>query len=186
VAASWLCHRHLKTDLTVTMIAGLTPDVIDKVLYHGLAVVPGSRVPMHTLIAWVASTALVVALALVVAILQRAERPSDVLRGAPQASPTRWRDRPAWRWGAAWTVGYGAHLLCDSPLVGSKLPFLYPFCQYSFRNPSMPLGFLFGLDRWPVQTLIMEALLVTATLYLEWRRWRARKSGAQLGRMVAY
>lgn len=161
------------------MAAGLTPDVIDKVLYHGLAVVPGSRVPMHTLVAWVSSTALVVSSALIVTLLQRAERPSDASHGTFKAPPVRQRHELARRWGIAWFVGYGAHLLCDSPLVGSKLPFLFPFRQYSFRNPSMPLGFLFGLDRWPVQTLIMEALLVMVTLYLEWRRWRARQSNAR-------
>ena len=145
VAASLLCHRYLKVDLRVALVAGITPDLIDKGLYYGLHLVPNSRVPMHTLLGWSVSTMLVIAIA--------------------------WTFyRPLVRaWGAAWFVGYGAHLLCDSPLVGGKLPFLWPWLNYDFTSAHLPLGFLFGLDRWPVTTLVAESVLVIFTLWNERR-----------------
>ena len=68
-------------------------------------------------------------------------------------------------WAIAWFISYGAHLLCDSPLVGGKLPFLWPWMSYDFSSTHMPLGFLFGLDRWPITTLVIEAVLVIFTLW---------------------
>ena len=148
VAASVLCHRYLKVDLRVALVAGVLPDVVDKLLYYGLHVVPSSRVPMHTLWAWLGTTLLLAAIALAV------RRPSA----------------KAWVW--AWFAGYGAHLLCDSPLVGGKLPFLWPWLAYDFSSAHVMLGFLFGLDCWPVTTLMAEAALVALTLW-DTRRHRA-------------
>lgn len=146
IAASVLCHRYLKVDLRVALVAGVVPDMVDKVLYYGLRVVPSSRVPMHTLLAWLASTTLVMAMA--------------------------WslkRDN-AGAWSLTWFVGYGAHLLCDSPLAGGKLPFLWPWMSYDFTSAYMPFGFLFGLDRWPITTLVLETALVALTLWDGQRR----------------
>jgi hypothetical protein len=143
VAASLLCHRYLKADLRVALVAGVIPDVVDKLLYYGLHVVPSSRLPMHTLWAWLASALLLWATAWL--IVRSAARPM------------------AW----SWLVGYGAHLLCDSPLLGGELPFLYPFHYYHFGSPEVPLSFLFGLDVWPIQMLVAELLLSLFTLYVE-------------------
>ena len=140
LAASVLCHRHLKAPLWPTLLAGLMPDVVDKFFYYVLHAVPSSRVPMHTLWAWLGSTLLVGLLAL---LLGRA--------------PSR-----AWLWG--WFVGYGAHLLCDSPLVGGKLPFLWPLRPYTMGSSSMPLAYLFGAGAWPIWTLTAEFILVGYTL----------------------
>jgi membrane-bound metal-dependent hydrolase YbcI (DUF457 family) len=146
VAASVLCHRYLKADLRVALVAGVIPDVVDKLLYYGLRLVPSSRLPMHTLWAWLASALLLWATAWLIV--------------RPAARPIAW----------SWLVGYGAHLLCDSPLVGGKLPFLWPWLAYDFSSAHMPFGFLFGLDRWPLATLIAEAALVALTLWDTRRR----------------
>ena len=146
VAASVLCHRYLKAELRVALIAGVIPDVVDKLLYHVFRLVPSSRVPMHTLVAWVTSTLLVATVAWLV--------PRGQVRG----------------WAVAWLLSYGAHLLCDSPLLGGELPFLYPFWHYDFRSPAVPLSFLFGLDPWPVRMLVAELLLTLFTLYVERER----------------
>ena len=143
VAASVLCHRYLKAELRLALVAGIVPDVVDKLFYHVFHLVPGSRVPMHTLIAWVASTLLVAAVAWFL--------PKGQVRG----------------WAPAWFLSYGVHLLCDSPLVGGELPFLYPFLYYDFRSPAMPLSFLFGLDPWPVQMLLAELVVTLFTIYVE-------------------
>jgi len=82
-------------------------------------------------------------------------------------------------------LAYAAHLLCDSPLVGGKLPFLWPFRAYQFTSPRLPLGFLFGLDAWPIQMLIAELLLVSLTLYLEWRRRITSRQRSALGSQQA-
>ena len=161
VSGSVLCHRYLKVDLTVALVAGLAPDVVDKLLYYGLQATPNGRVPMHTLWAWLLSTALV-ALA-------------GWLWSRGRCVSGHWT-----RWPMAWFVAYGAHLLCDSPLLGGKLPFLWPLLPYdTYGSPRMPLGFLFGLDGWPVTTLVAEALLTALTLYLE-----RRPVAAVLGRLV--
>jgi len=147
IAASVLCHRYLKVDLRVVLLAGVLPDVVDKALYYSLHCVPSSRLPMHTLLAWLVSTLIVWVL------LRLARRP------------------PAQSLALAWFVGYGGHLLCDSPLVGGRLPFLWPWLRYDFASAHVPLGFLFGLDRWPVTTLLCEAVLVALTL------WDTRRRG---------
>ncbi|MBC7237982.1 MAG: metal-dependent hydrolase [Chloroflexi bacterium] len=152
IAASTLCHRYIKVDLSVALAAGLAPDLVDKVCYYVLRLMPGSRVPMHTLWAWLLSTLLVAGLAFG---LRR----------------ERWRD---WPW--AWFLAYGAHLLCDSPLVGGKLPFLWPLRTYDFTSPVMPLSFLFGLDSWPLHTLLAEASLTAFTLYVYRRQIETRLS----------
>lgn len=146
IAASLLCHRHLNLDLRLALVAAVIPDLVDKLAYYGLHIVPSSRVPMHTLVAWLGSTLLVLLAAWVCR-------------------------RPALRaWGFSWFLSYGAHLLCDSPLVAGKLPFLWPFLAYDFSSPHLPLGFVWGLDDLPVITLLAETLLVAVTVYLE-RRW---------------
>ena len=160
VAASYLCHRYLKVDLRVALLAGVVPDVVDKLLYYGLHCVPSSRVPMHTLWAWLGTTLLLAAIALVV------RRPSA----------------KAWAW--AWFAGYGAHLLCDSPLVGGKLPFLWPLLYYDFSSPIVPLSFLFGLDHVPVLMLSMESLLVAVATYLIWRDRRIARTEKDSGKAI--
>lgn len=62
-------------------------------------------------------------------------------------------------------------MVCDSPLAGGKIPLLYPFWQYRFVSPSAPLGFILGLDPWPVYTIVVEILLVAVTLYVERHGW---------------
>ena len=142
IAASRLCHRHLRADWSVALVAGLAPDVADKFLYYVLSVTPGSRAIMHTLWGWFGATLLCLILAF--------------LLNKPKA---------IWAW--SFWAGYGAHLLCDSPLFGGWLPFLYPLRHYDFISPSVPLGFLFGLDRIPVVTLAWETALTALAVYLE-------------------
>lgn len=140
VAASVLCHRHLKVALWPALVAGVFPDLVDKFLYYVLRVAPSTRVPMHTLWGWLASTLLVTLLAWALA-----------------------RSR-ARAWGWSWAIGYGAHLLCDSPLVGGQLPFLWPLRAYEMSSASVPLSYLFDGGPWPVWTLTAELLLVLFTL----------------------
>jgi hypothetical protein len=156
VAAAVLCHRRLGADKWAVLAASLAPDLIDKFLYYGLHVTPSSRLWMHTALAWLATTTLV-------ATAEWALR-----RGGQ------------WRWTVAWALGYGLHLLCDSPLTGGNLPFLYPFRAYLFDSPGRPWAFLFGLSAPPWQTLATEALLVAVAAYSEWR-WRRAARRVDLG-----
>lgn len=151
VAAAVLCHRRLGAYWWAVLAASLAPDVIDKFLYYGLHLSPSSRVPMHTALAWLATV-------LLVAAAEWALR-----RGGHG------------RWTAAWALGYGLHFLCDSPLTGGDLPFLYPFRAYLFNSPGRPLAFLFGLSVPPWQTLATEALLVAVAVYSEWRLRRTAR-----------
>ena len=159
VAASWLCHRQLKLDLRLTLLAGLLPDAVDKVCYHLLHLVPSSRLPMHTLWGWIATTLLV---AWVGYALHRDAR-----------------------WGLAWGVGFAAHLLCDSPLVGDDLPFLYPLLSYRLPPGSFVLLWSLDLAHWPWPKLIAEALLVALTLITNRHRlsskWRSKVGGQRAG-----
>ena len=165
IAASLLCHRYLKVDLTAALVAGLAPDVVDKLLYYGLRLTPNGRVPMHTLWAWLLSTGLVVL--------------AGWLWRRQHWARQHWR-----RWPVAWFVAYGAHLFCDSPLLGGRLPFLWPLLPYeAYGSPQAPLGFLFGLDAWPVATLLAEAGLVLYTVFLYRRRavaWMRRLARGRL------
>jgi len=142
IAASRLCHRYLRADWSVVLVAGLAPDIADKFLYYVLGVTPGSRAIMHSLWGWLGTTGLCLVLAFIL--------------GKPKA---------LWAW-SCW-ASYGAHLLCDSPLFGGWLPFLYPLRDYDFISPSVPLGFLFGLYEVPVVTLAWETALTALTIYLE-------------------
>lgn len=160
VAACVLCHRYLKTALWPTLIAGLVPDLIDKAACYGLHLSPSSRLPMHTLVAWLASTILVGLLGL---------------------ASSRERAR---LWLVSWFVGYGVHLLCDSPLVGGDLPFLWPWRAYSYGGSTAPLSYLFDGSPWPWRTLVAELLLVSYTLASSrrvraWWATRAARTGPQ-------
>jgi membrane-bound metal-dependent hydrolase YbcI (DUF457 family) len=149
VAASVLCHRHLKVALWPALVAGVFPDLVDKFLYYVLRVVPSSRTPMHTLWGWLGST---------------------LLLGLLAWALDRTRSR-AWLW--SWFVGFSAHLLCDSPLVGGKLPFLWPLRAYTMSSSRAPLSYLFDGGPWPLWTLTAELLLVLLTLATSsrFRRW---------------
>jgi hypothetical protein len=137
LAASWLCHRHLKLDLKVVLLAGFFPDVVDKTCHYLLRIVPSSRLPMHTLWGWALTTLAV--------------------WGIGHALH---HDR---RWGLAWGASYAAHLLCDSLLTGDSLPFLYPLLPY--RLTATPEFFwTMGPASWPWPKLLAEALLVAITL----------------------
>ncbi len=140
ITASLLCHRYLRADLHVVVVAGLAPDLVDKTLYYGLRCVPNTRVPMHTLLAWVVSTLLVGAIG--------------------------WCIAHNLRWGGAWFLGYGAHLLCDSPLAGGDLAFLYPGRAYPPSNSPFPLAYLLDISKWPHHALLAELVLVVVGFYL--------------------
>jgi hypothetical protein len=144
LASVVLERRHLRVELYPALAATLAPDVIDKLLFYVLRVSSHSRIPMHTLVGWLGTT--LVATLLGLALGRR------------------------WRWGWAWWVGYGGHLLCDSPLAGGDLAFLFPFISYSFESHWQPFSYLWGLQEWPWHMMIAETLLVGVTLYLEWRR----------------
>ena len=165
VACAVLCRRYLRCDLRLALAASLLPDVIDKLLYHVLHITPNSRLPMHTLLAWLASTALV---ALIAWLGYRVWGIGSRVQGvAINPKPHTLHPIP-------WLLAYGLHLLCDSPLAGGDLPFLWPWRAYDFTSPIRPWAFLFGLDDWPIHTLIVETLLVIATIFIE-RRHRARQ-----------
>jgi hypothetical protein len=159
VAAAVLIHRKFAVDKWVVLAASLAPDVVDKLLYYGLHVTPSSRVPMHTALALLLSGLLIAAIEW------------GVRRGG------------TWRWTTAWVLGYAAHLACDSPLTGGRLPILFPFRSYNFHSPDQPLGFVRGLTAPPWHTLIVEALLVMFTVYYEWR-WRRSVSLKQAGEVA--
>lgn len=152
IAAPVLCHRYAGVNLPVALVAGLAPDVVDKVLYYGFAIVPSSRLPMHTLWGWIGSTLLVLLAGLAL--------------------------RRAAAWGYACFLSYGVHLLCDSGLVGDDLPLLYPLVPYDLSSPPFPLAYLLDPANWPWPKLIAEALLVGITIYLEWRRRSSVRLGA--------
>jgi hypothetical protein len=166
IAASVLCHRHARADLRVALVAGIFPDVVDKLLYYGLGLVPSSRTPTHTLVAWLGST-------LVVAVIAWLFH-----RVTARSVAWSWLVARSWPVARSWLVAYGAHLLCDSPLVGGKLPFLWPWLAHEFSSAHMPFGFLFGLDRWPIATLFAEAALVAFTL------WEGRRRRVPVARPV--
>ena len=165
VACAVLCRRYLRCDLRLALAASLLPDVIDKLLYHVLHITPNSRLPMHTLLAWLASTALVAFIAWLVG-------KGWGLGGRGWGSAIA--PNPYTLYLVPWFLAYGLHLLCDSPLAGGDVPFLWPWRAYDFTSPIRPWAFLFGLDDWPVHTLIVESLLVIATIFIE-RRHRARQ-----------
>lgn len=140
-----LARRYLHVDLYAMLAASFAPDLIDKFLYYVLRATPHSRIPMHSLVGWLGTTAL--------------------------AALLGWLAGVRWRWAWAWLVGYGGHLLLDSPVAGGDLPFLYPFHRYTHLTSSkLPFSFLWGLQDWPWHMLIAETLLVAGVAYLEWRR----------------
>ncbi len=158
IAASVLVHRHLRTPLWPTVLAGLAPDLVDKFLCYVLHVAPSSRLPMHTLLGWVGSTLLVGVAAYLI-------------------------DRSAIRrWLLCWAAGYGGHLLCDSPLAGGKLPFLWPWRTYSTHTEGLPLAYLFHGGPLPVWTLTAELILVLYTLATspQVRTWLAARREREL------
>jgi len=150
LASVVLERRYLRVDLYPALAATLAPDVIDKLLFYVLRITPHSRIPMHSLLGWMGTTAL--------------------------AALLGWILGHRWRWAWAWWVGYGGHLLCDSPLTGGNLPFLYPFRSYNLVGYKLPFSYLWGARDWPWHMMIAEVLLVGVTVYLEWRRTRIRPS----------
>lgn len=151
VAAVALCHRYLRVEFWPALVAGLAPDVIDKPLHYLFDLFLTSRLPMHALLGWLASTLLVW---LVAWMVRRAD---------------------ARRYMLGWLMGYGAHLLCDSPLAGGWLPLLWPWRAYGFVESGGPLSYLFGSGALPVRMLMAELLLVVwATVSLSRARlWLA-------------
>jgi hypothetical protein len=172
LAAVVLERRHLRVDLYAALAGTLAPDVIDKLLYYVFHVSPQSRIPMHTLVGWVGSTVLVALLELI------------LRRRAPAAL--------RWRWTLAWFVGFGGHLLFDSPLAGGDLPILWPFRHYDLFSYRIPFSYLWGVYDWPVHMLVTEAVVVAVVGAIEWRRhglrlrWRAvRRWWLELGKESA-
>lgn len=147
LAASSLAHRYLRADLPVALVAGVLPDLVDKGLYYLTRLTPNSRVPAHTLLAWVVSSLALLGLA--------------------------WLIGRRWLWGYSWFLGYGLHLLCDSPMAAGELPFLYPFRAYAFTSPDFPLDYLLDFADWPWVVISLETALVLITIGLELRRRRA-------------
>jgi membrane-bound metal-dependent hydrolase YbcI (DUF457 family) len=147
-ATAVLARRYLCVDFYAMLAATFAPDLIDKFLYYAVRVTPHSRIPMHSLLGWLGTTVIVTALG--------------------------WVFGKRGRWGLTWLLGYGLHLLCDSPVAGGELPFLYPFLSYSdFSASKLPFSFVLGLQDVPWHMLIAETLLVGVTLYLERRRHAA-------------
>jgi hypothetical protein len=135
VAASWLCHRYLKANLPVALLAGVFPDVVDKTLRYVLHLTSYSRVPAHTLWAWMISSLVVLGLG--------------------------WLRTRTWSWGYAWALSYAVHLLCDAPFLGGSLPLLYPFVTYSGSGQGFPFWIWNSPpDQWPWRMLIAELLVV--------------------------
>jgi len=140
VAAPLLASRWLDFDRRWAVIAGVMPDLIDKVAYYVLHASHWSRLPAHSTLFWAGST-LAVALA------------GRLLR----------RD---WRWGAAWLLGYGLHVLCDAIPPQNDLPWIWPLHNYSEIASSGRPWFLGGGPvPWP--SLIIEVVLVVAAVLSE-------------------
>jgi len=156
IAASYLAHRYLRADLPVALVAGIFPDVVDKGLYYLTHLTPNSRVPAHTLLAWVVSSLILLGLG--------------------------WLFGHRATWGYSWAVGYGLHLLCDSPLAAGELPFLYPFRAYAFTSPDFPLDYLLDFADWPWVVIVMETALVLVTIVLELHRRRVARRREALTR----
>ncbi len=146
IAASWLCQRCLRADLRVALVAGLFPDLLDKPLYYLSGLTPNSRIPGHTLLGWLVSSAIVLALG--------------------------WLIARAWVWGWSWGVAYAGHLLCDSPLVGDQMPFLWPWRAYPFTTAPDLWSYFLHIDRELLYLLAVETALVLAALLVELRRRR--------------
>ena len=49
ISLSYLSSHYLWTSLKVALIAGLFPDVVDKVAYYVHKITPSAHVPAHTL-----------------------------------------------------------------------------------------------------------------------------------------
>lgn len=140
VAAPVLASRFLDIDRRLAILAGVMPDLIDKLIYYVLHASHWSRLPAHAPFLLAAST-------LAVGLAGRARRGS-------------------WRWGLAWLVGYGLHLLCDLIPPEGVLPLVWPFYGYPEMVSSGRPWFLGGGPvPWP--SLIVEVALVVAAASVE-------------------
>ena len=104
VALSYLSSQYLWANLKVAMIAGLFPDVVDKVAYYVLKITPSAHVPAHTLAALI-GTSLLVGL-------------FGIGFGA------------FWMFAYSWALAYGLHLIFDH--LNGKLYLLWPLVDYPF------------------------------------------------------
>lgn len=149
VAAPVLASRWLHLDCRVAVVAGVMPDLIDKTVFYLLRASHWTRLPAHSPL-FFAGSSLAVALA------------------------GRWWQRD-WRWGAAWLVGYGLHILCDAIPPQGVLPWAWPLHSYAEMVSSGRPWFLGGGSvPWP--SLLAEVALVVAAVVVELaarRRWAA-------------
>lgn len=140
VAAPVLASRTLGVDAKLAVVAGVMPDLIDKFAFHVLHLTRWTRLPAHSPFLWVVS-------ALAVAAAGRLHRGN-------------------WRWGWAWLVGYGLHLLCDLIPPEGILPLAWPWRSYAEMVSSGRPWFLSGGPvPWP--SVIAEVALVVAAVAVE-------------------
>lgn len=140
VAAPVLASRFADIDRRLTVLAGVMPDLVDKFAYYVLHATHWTRLPAHSPLVFVATS-------LAVALAGR-------------------RRRGSWRWGAAWLVGYGLHLLCDLIPPEGILPWAWPLYSYREMVSSGRPWFLGGGPvPWP--SLITEIALVAAAVIVE-------------------
>lgn len=152
LAAPILASRYVEMDRRLALVAGLAPDILDKSLFYVLHVSHWTRIPGHSPLFLAGST-------LAVALLGRAMQ----------------RD---WRWGKAWAIGYGLHLLCDLMPGEGILPWLWPWNSYAHMVSSSKPWFLGG-GPVPWLTLTAEATLVALAIFSELAQRRSQRLSAQ-------
>jgi len=106
-AAPFVVSYYLKKDYKIAMVAGIFPDVIDKIGYYTLRVTPDPHVPTHTFLG----------LLITVFILWFIGKSSGKM----------------WLFAQSWTIGYGLHIILD--LLNGKVFFWWPFISYRLRPP---------------------------------------------------
>ena len=142
LASAWLAARAVGADLVGAMAASMAPDLVDKPLRWILRLTPNDRIPAHTLLAWVLTTAVVAR-----------------LFGRGRAS--------GWAVGyGAHLVGDGV----NAHLNPGRLYLGWPFVRY--RMHVGPTGLGSSLADFAAASLIFEGLVTGVALVAMWRAWR--------------
>ena len=142
LAGAWLAARAAGADLGGAMAASMAPDLVDKPLRWILRLTPNDRIPAHTLLAWVLTTAVVAR-----------------LFGRDRAS--------GWAVGyGAHLIGDGV----NAHLNPGRLYLGWPFVRY--RMHVGPTGIGSSLADFSAASLVLEGLVTGVGLVAMWRAWR--------------
>ena len=153
LAASLLAARRWRLPMPVALLGGIAPDLVDKFIFYVLHASHWTRVPAHSLLVLLASTAALGAMGR--------------------------RLRAARGWWVAWLAGYGLHLLGDMVPGEGVLPWLWPFRSYAeIASPERP--WFLGGGPVPWATLSLELSLVLVAVFVELARRRGSAASAPM------